>query len=102
MITLRPYQDKAVADLEQADGRPLFVAPTGSGKNVIASEVIKRAENKHVIFLAHRRELIKQTATHLAEFGIYGGIILAGEPRSNMRRVQVNVTLRLWWPSDNR
>src|SRR5437867_1566491 len=60
-ISLRPYQAKAVAEIAAAEQRRLMlVAPTGSGKTVIAAEVIREA-GAHVLFLAHRRELIFQT-----------------------------------------
>ena len=88
MIQLRQYQLDSVASIIAAID-PLVVAPTGSGKTVIASEIIRRAVNKHVLFLAHRRELIKQTKKHLAEFGVPAGIILAGEPMDLTKAVQV-------------
>ena len=56
---LRVYQQRAVEEVDHHK-RPLIVAPTGSGKTVIASEIIRRSENRHVLFLAHRRELIHQ------------------------------------------
>jgi DNA repair protein RadD len=90
MIELRPYQTEVVNQINGAPERRLMlVAPTGSGKTVIAADVIHGAEDLHVLFLAHRRELIRQTQTHLAQFDAHAGIILAGEPRNNMRRVQV-------------
>ena len=90
MIELRKYQRDVVGQIEvAAERRLILTAPTGSGKTVIASEIINRAENKHVLFLAHRRELIRQTRKHLAAFDVNAGIILAGEPRDTMRRVQV-------------
>jgi DNA repair protein RadD len=95
MKVLREYQWKAVDDLMR-EKRPLLVAPTGSGKTVIASSVIERAESRHVLFLAHRRELIKQTRNHLAEFDIRAGIIMAGEPMDQMKGVQVASIQTLW------
>jgi DNA repair protein RadD len=49
-----------------------------------------------VLVLAHRRELIRQAKTRLADFGLDCGIILAGEPRNNMARVQVASIPTLW------
>jgi superfamily II DNA or RNA helicase len=69
----------------------LLVAPTGAGKTVIASEIIKRsvAKYKTVLFLAHRREIIQQTSAKLTANGVRHGIIMAGiEPRP-MEPVQV-------------
>jgi DNA repair protein RadD len=47
MTELRPYQHNLVAEFERkiaADIRRIFiVAPTGGGKTIIASEIIKRA-----------------------------------------------------------
>jgi superfamily II DNA or RNA helicase len=42
MTDLRQYQVKAVEEIEQ-HRRPLLVAPTGSGKTVIATAYIERA-----------------------------------------------------------
>jgi DNA repair protein RadD len=67
----------------------MLVAPTGSGKTVIATAIIAKATGKRVLFLAHRRELIYQTARKLYEFGVDHGIILAGERPSLHEPVQV-------------
>ena len=75
---------------------PLVVAPTGAGKTVIYSEIIKRAENKHVLIFVHRREIIFQIRDKLAEFGINAGLILAGEPMNQMARVQIASVQTLW------
>ena len=88
MIALRPYQLNSVARIIAAID-PLVVAPTGSGKTVIMSEVIKRAQNKFVLVVAHRRQLIFQTRDKLAEFNVTAGVILASEPMNQMARVQV-------------
>ena len=37
------------------------------GKTVIVAEIIRRAENKYVLVLAHRRELIHQMRDKLAD-----------------------------------
>ena len=89
-IELRPYQREVIAQINAAlERRIMLVAPTGSGKTVIASDLIHCAIDRHVLFLAHRRELIRQTRDHLAAFGVTAGIILAGESMDRMRGVQV-------------
>jgi DNA repair protein RadD len=94
MLTLRAYQIESVARLEEVTAthrRAILVAPTASGKTVIASEVIKHAieRYKRVLFLAHRREIIQQTSRKLTAHGVRHGIIMAGvEPRP-MEAVQV-------------
>jgi DNA repair protein RadD len=90
MTTLRPYQLDTVAKLEEIV-RVILVSPTGAGKTVIASEIIKRAVEQYrsVLFLAHRREIIQQTSLKLTANGVRHGIIMAGvEPRP-MEAVQV-------------
>jgi superfamily II DNA or RNA helicase len=94
VIQLRPYQIDVVDRVEQALGtaaRPLLVAPTGSGKTVIAAEIMRRevAKYRTVMFLAHRREIITQTSAKLTANGVRHGIVMAGvEPRP-MESVQV-------------
>ena len=66
MTELRSYQQEIFAEVDQ-HRRPIIVAPTGSGKTVIAAEIIRRTENRHVLFLAHRRELIHQARNKLAD-----------------------------------
>ena len=84
---LRPFQSNAVDEIERAHeqgGKVLLVAPTGSGKTVIASELTKRAveRDQTVLFLAHRREIIHQTSNKLSANGVPHGIIMAGvDPR---------------------
>ena len=81
---LRPYQHDVIADFERACAagkrRIMLVAPTGSGKTVIASAIIKQAvaQYRNVLVLAHRREIIAQTSAKLHASGVAHGIIQAG------------------------
>lgn len=85
-MDLRPYQSEVIDGLttEAANGsrRLLLVAPCGSGKTVIASKIISHAtgNDQHVLFLAHKRELVHQTVSKLESFGVKCGIVMSGEP----------------------
>ncbi len=76
VISLRPYQSKAIADLRAAYARgkrsPCLVMPTGAGKTHVAAAIIQSAiaRGKRVLFLAHRKELIEQTVSKLFSAGI--------------------------------
>lgn len=95
MTALRPYQWEAIESLRDSirsgHRRPILVSPTGSGKTVIAVNVIRTAieKGKAVLVVAPRRELISQISAMLARAKIDHGIIMAGEPRSLYARVQV-------------
>ena len=71
--------------------RVIVVAPTGAGKTIVGSAFIRQAVNAYqdVLVLAHRREIIKQTAKKLTEHGIPHGIIQAGVQPRALERVQV-------------
>ena len=58
----------------------MLVAPTGSGKTVIGSAIIKSIieRRRGVLVLAHRREIITQTSDKLHANEIPHGIIMAG------------------------
>ena len=73
-FTPRPYQDSAVRRVlslfRQGEREMLLHLPTGSGKTIIATVVIEKllpllGEGK-VLFVAHRRELLDQTADKLS------------------------------------
>jgi DNA repair protein RadD len=85
---LRPYQTDVVARFHQAvaDGkrRIIIIAPTGSGKTIVANDIIRdaRAKLRKVVMLAHRREIVGQTSKKLHGSEIFHGIVQAGvEPR---------------------
>lgn len=77
-VTLREYQDLAVVESMQSD-QGVLVAPTGSGKTLIALELIRRRGQKSLI-LVHRSELAKQWAAKIKEcLGIKVGMIGDGK-----------------------
>ena len=71
--------------------RVILFAPTGAGKTVIASHLIAGAANKgnRTLFLAHRRELIKQCSEKLEGMGVHHGIIMGTHPTTPLASVQV-------------
>ena len=91
--TLRAYQARAIAlgrnAMRAGSLRPLFVAPTGAGKTVLASAMaashLERVQDARVLFVAHRRELLTQSAATMRRFGLDVGI--DGEGRH--ARVQI-------------
>jgi DNA repair protein RadD len=87
MIALRPYQGDGISEvryrIKSGKRRIVFVLATGGGKTVIASHVIHAAVEKgsRTLFLAHRKELIKQAFCKLVRNGLDPsqiGAILAG------------------------
>lgn len=75
-INLRPYQLDAITKINEAwavHENILYVLPTGGGKTVIMSEIVKR-HNGVSVTLAHRGELVSQISTSLSMRGIYHNI----------------------------
>ena len=83
---LRDYQLDVVRRIEgeivAGRRRLCLVAPTGSGKTVIAAAIIRKAvaRGEKVVFVGHRRELTEQTSRKLHDQGVDHGIIQAGFP----------------------
>lgn len=78
------YQKTAIEEIFQRfdsaadDYHLLYQLPTGGGKTVIFSEIVRRyisKYNKKVLVLTHRIELSKQTSNMLDEFGVPNKII---------------------------
>lgn len=65
-------------DNAAANHHLLYQLPTGGGKTVIFSEIVRRYLSKHnkkVVVLTHRIELCKQTSKMLTGFGVNNKII---------------------------
>jgi superfamily II DNA or RNA helicase len=76
MLKLRDYEQDWLARVSQSQSkRLLVVGPTGSGKTVIAAQVIRVAValNQRVLFVAHRRELVEQAIERLKNIGVEVG-----------------------------
>jgi len=66
----------------------LGVAPTGSGKTVIASEIIRNFNGASAV-VAHRRELVGQLCMALARNGIRHGIVAPDNVRRRIIAQQI-------------
>ena len=77
-VILRPYQTNLYNDIQSSwrvgQKNVCAVAPTGSGKTVIFSEVIRNT-NAPSVAIAHRQELVVQISKALAIQGVYHGIV---------------------------
>jgi superfamily II DNA or RNA helicase len=91
----RAYQDEAVERTRDAlrakKLRPLLVAPTGSGKTIIACRIVKSAagKEKRVLFVTHRQELVTQISDTLTEVAIEHGILQGTRTRDTDRPILV-------------
>lgn len=82
-IDLRDYQEEAIERLREniRNGvkNQILAAPTGSGKTVIASKLIKECEQKgkRAVFVCDRVQLIDQTSKTFDDYDIDHGVIQA-------------------------
>jgi DNA repair protein RadD len=91
---LRPYQAHIAAQFErliaQGKRRVIVVAPTGSGKTVIACAIIA-ATPRRVLVVSHRREIVRQTSDKLTAAGVAHGVIQAGNEKKLRPMASVQV-----------
>lgn len=80
---LRSYQHRAEEESRSCLARGLkricLYLPTGGGKTLTATSIIKKANAKgrKVVFLANRKQLVRQTSAVLHRYGIPHGILQA-------------------------
>lgn len=94
MITLRDDQRETVEEVREAMRSfqsVLLHAECGWGKTVASAFIAKAAEakGKRILFAAHRRALLKQTAVTFENFGIKFGFIAAGMSANPFAKVQI-------------
>ena len=94
-MQLYEFQTNAVNNVRQAfkngKRRLILVSPTGSGKTTMAAAMMQGVVNKgkRALFVAHRREIIKQTAARFRQEGIESGVIMSSERPDLNAQVQV-------------
>lgn len=93
---LRPYQTQALelvrGELRRGKRKVMLMAPTGSGKTSIATEMVRSAYEKGnpVLFVCDSIELIEQTSARFDAEGIPHGVLQAQHHRTNRNQpVQV-------------
>jgi len=85
--SLRPYQEKAITDIyaafDSGAKRIMLVAPTGSGKTVIATEIVRQAVARGMrpLFVVDRITLVPQTTRHFERAGLHVGVSQASNTK---------------------
>jgi len=93
-VQLRGYQEGAIGKLRSAlarNRRVLLCSPTGSGKTEMGFAMIlgAMAKGRKVVFIANRKELVRQASRRLDAAGIAHGILQAENTRSLDAKVLV-------------
>ena len=94
-IQLRGYQEQALQNIRSAlaggSRRVMLYSPTGSGKTEMGFAMIlgAMAKGRKVVFIANRKELVRQASRRLDAAGIAHGILQADNTRSLDARVLV-------------
>lgn len=86
-MKLRPYQNEAIRRIEtewQTHKSTLCVLPTGSGKTVMFSEIIRRNFPRRAMVLAHRKELVYQARDKVAAMTGWRVDVEMGDARAEM------------------
>lgn len=107
-VQLRPYQAAAFEQAREAirNGarRILIVAPTGSGKTVLASALMEMARQKgnRASFVVDRLSLIDQTSRTFDRYGLHHGVIQGGHARwapwQPLQLCSVQTIAKRGWP----
>ncbi len=94
-MNLYPFQLEAVDRLRQnirkGIMRQILCSPTGSGKTVIAMEIVRSSQlrGKRSIFICDRQTLVNQTSARFDQFGILHGVAMGEYTRGRGNHTQV-------------
>lgn len=92
---LRTYQQQGIEAIFAAWRKGirsvLFQMPTGTGKTVLFSEIVKKGHDheRKILIVVHRKELIEQIVGKLHAKNVQTGIILAGAEADYSKIIQV-------------
>lgn len=110
-VTLRDYQssafDQAREAIRQGARRLLIVAPTGSGKTVLASALMEmtREKGNRAAFVVDRLSLIDQSSATFDRYGLTHGVIQGGHPRwapaFPLQLCSIQTLARRRWPQSD-
>jgi len=105
MITLYPYQSDLISkvreELSKGKKHILVQSPTGSGKTVMFSYIVKEMERKQkrALIITDRVELLFETGGTLQQFKLHPFNIMAGQmvepPMTHQVYIAMSQTLRL-------
>src|SRR4051812_14043025 len=94
-MELRPYQIEGINKIfdcwRKGKRSVLFQMPTGTGKTVLFAEIVKRGfdNNRKILIVVHRKELIEQITEKLTARKVAIGHIVAGMKADYGQIVQV-------------
>lgn len=94
-VVLRDYQEESIAKarylIREGKKRVLIYSATGSGKGEVAVALAQSvlAKGKRVLFIVHRKDLVRQQWERFAKYGMYAGV-LQGE---NTNRPHAELTV---------
>lgn len=95
MLKLRDYQQAAIDSVQrsfESGSQGVFLClPTGGGKTVIFTEIIRQAveQGQRCVVLAHRGELIKQAGKTIDRTGLFHGVIKACDSTFPLAPIQI-------------
>jgi len=87
-ITLRKYQKQAVR-IALKKQRGLIVAPTGSGKTIIAMSIINSLPEHNILYLVHTKTLLYQTYQKFSQIFNKKDLGIIGDGKINPSRITI-------------